>query len=71
MNEIDFPGETEFLRDHPGMSISPSRNKGLILKGVFWFSAKCENGPLLEDSFNLKILIPEKFPNEIPKVEEI
>jgi len=71
MSEIDLFGETEFLKDHPNMSICPSKNKGLTLKGIFSFSAKWKDGPEIEDSFNLKILIPEKFPNELPKVAEI
>jgi hypothetical protein len=68
---MDLFGETQFLKDQPGMSILPSKNKGLILNGVFSFFANWGNGPEIEDSYNLKILISERFPKELPKVEEI
>lgn len=71
MSKIDLFGETEFLKDHPEMSICPSKNNGLIIKGILNFSAKWGDGPEIEDSFNLKILIPEKFPKELPKVIEL
>jgi hypothetical protein len=67
---IDMFGEIQFLKDHPDMSILPSKKKDLILIGVFSFSSKRENGPEVEDSYNLKISIPERFPKELPKVEE-
>jgi len=70
MTEFDLFGVTDFLNDHPGMSIFPSRNKCLIFKGVFSFSAKWKNGTEIEDSYNLQISIPEEFPDELPKVTE-
>lgn len=52
------------------MSIGPSRDSILIVKGVFSFSAKPREGREIIDSYQIEILMPAAFPAAIPKVFE-
>lgn len=60
-----------FIRDYPEMSIAPSRIPATVLKGVFSFTARPNGGVEISDSYHLHIIVPETFPEEIPKVTEI
>ena len=60
----------QFLNDYPFMSLKPTKDNSLILKGDFQFIAKSKDGPEINDSFKLKIEIPLGFPKKIPKVWE-
>lgn len=61
----------QFLSDYPFMAVRPTTGDSLIIKGNFQFIAKSEDGPEIEDNFDLKIEIPSGFPKKIPKVWEI
>jgi hypothetical protein len=63
-------GVLEFLKDYPGMSIGPSREGELILKGNFRFKANLRNGPVIEDSYTLEISITDRLPLVLPSVKE-
>lgn len=64
-------GILDFLRDYPGMTIGPSGESDIILKGIFKFKAAVKELPEIEDSYSLLIRIPSKFPFHIPIVEEV
>jgi hypothetical protein len=68
---IDQQGVVDFLRDYPGMTIAPSIEDHFILKGIFKFKAAVKGLPEIEDSYNLVIRIPSKFPFHLPIVEEV
>lgn len=61
----------QFLDDYPGMSIVPYFYAGICLRGKFSFKAIFSDGEVVIDSYNLEILVPEKFPQELPRVKEI
>ncbi len=67
----DKHGITRFLKDYPGMIISPSRSTDMQLKGHFTFSAKPKDGTEICDAYHLHISIPQIFPKRIPKVTEV
>lgn len=61
----------QFLIDYPKMAIVPSREDGLIISGMFTFSAS-QNGSLtISDEYHLKIHISNMFPKTIPVVYEL
>lgn len=64
-------GLSYFLKDYPEMQVVPSRTKSLVVRGTFSFIGKTEQGPELADSFELEIIIPDRFPFFLPKVKEI
>lgn len=62
---------SQFLHDYPGMSTAPcSLDTGVCLRGKFRFKAEVSGGDEIDDSYKLKIVVPEKFPQALPKVEE-
>ena len=63
-------GLEQFLREHPQMSIAPSRESGTVAQGIVSFSARSRNGPEISDSFELRVLVPEGFPAKMPLVTE-
>ena len=71
MNLIERCKLPTFLANYPGISIAPSRDASITLIGTFNFSAQISAGLTINDSYLLKIVIPSKFPKDIPKVEEI
>ena len=67
----DKYGIEKFMIDYPDMYISPSREPGIIMQGIFAFTATPVDGIKMTDKYNLKITIPEIFPKEVPKVNEL
>lgn len=63
-------GLTEFLTQYPAMALRPSSEKGLRLKGRFAFIAEHHDYGKVSDSYNLEILIPDMFPQDLPTVRE-
>lgn len=53
------------------MSIQPSRQNCIILQGKFDFTAKMVSNKNISDTYSLKIIIPNNYPVEIPKVYEL
>jgi hypothetical protein len=62
---------SQFLRDYPGMSTAPCSVAGVLLRGKFWFKANVSGSYEIVDSYNLEIIVPDKFPHALPKVKEI
>ena len=60
----------QFLDDYPGMSTAPSSDADLCLRGKFRFNAGVSGSEEIEDCYKLEIIVPEKFPQDLPKVKE-
>ena len=60
-----------FLDEYPFMSIAPSRDSGTCLRGKLYFKGIIASGKKIEDVYRLEIILPDKFPKELPKVKEI
>jgi hypothetical protein len=60
-----------FLAAQPFMSLQPSAGGIIVLEGDFSFSAVFDGQPQMEDRYALRIVIPQKFPAELPEVSEI
>lgn len=61
----------QFLDDYPGMSTAPYSHAGTCLRGKFKFKAVISGSDEIEDNYKLEIIVPEKFPQALPKVKEI
>jgi len=61
---------SQFLDDYPGMSTAPCPDAGICLRGKFRFKANVSSSDEIEDSFKLEIIVPDKFPQALPKVKE-
>ncbi|MBU2646979.1 hypothetical protein KKI24_19885 [bacterium] len=61
---------SQFLCDYPGMSTAPSSDTGVCLRGKFRFKADVSGSDEIVDSYNLEIVVPDKFPRALPKVKE-
>ncbi len=70
MKSKDKLGVMQFLKDYPGMSIGPSRDSSTVLRGLFSFLAKPIGEIEIADSYQLEIVIYEKFPWVLPRVVE-
>lgn len=64
-------GLREFLITYPRMAVKPARDECLVLEGMFDFSATSEQHACITDTYDLRILIPSKFPQDPPTVFEI
>ena len=60
----------QFLDDYPRMSTAPYFDAGVCLRGKFHFKAGVSGSEEIEDSYKLEIIVPEKFPQALPKVKE-
>lgn len=60
----------QFLDDYPGMSTAPCSDAGVYLCGKFRFKANMFGGEEIEDNYKLEIIVPDKFPQSLPKVKE-
>lgn len=60
----------QLLKDYPRMNVQPSRDSLLILEGIFDFSAQPEGKPEITDFYQLKIVVTNLFPQNIPVVIE-
>jgi hypothetical protein len=60
----------EFVTAYPGMRLWPQQDSGLGFKGFLAFTAAGSGIPEVTDEYELTILVPSKFPREIPRVRE-
>ena len=70
MRELALIGMTQFLREYPGMSTAPCQGTGICLRGQFEFTANRFGFDEIRDSYELKIIVPENFPQTLVRVEE-
>ncbi|WYD82285.1 MAG: hypothetical protein V8K32_07815 [Candidatus Electrothrix gigas] len=61
---------SQFLSDYPGISTAPCSDAGVCLRGKFRFKADVSGSDEIEDSYKLEIVVPDKFPQALPKVKE-
>jgi len=61
----------QFLDDYPGMSTAPYSGEGVCLRGEFIFRARISGNEEIEDNYNLEIIVPSKYPQALPKVNEV
>ena len=64
-------GLSRFLDDYPGMSTAPCLDAGVCLRGKFRFTASVSGSNVIEDFYVLEIIVPDGFPQALPKVKEI
>ena len=62
---------TNFLKSQPMMTLRPTRSKAKIIEGSFEFTVVNEQEEKTEDRYNLQILIPQSFPNDLPEIYEL
>lgn len=68
---MNVAGVSELLKNYPSLVIDPASNKDeLLITGEVRFNCKFKDLPKIEDSYFVKIIIPEGFPKEIPEVYE-
>ena len=70
MGGLASTGVYEFLRRYPGMSTAPWQDAGVCLRGKFEFAANRPGYDEIRDSYELKIIVPESYPQTLPQVEE-
>lgn len=70
MGVLALDSLSQFLSDYPGMSTTPYSDAGVCLRGKFRFKASVPGCDEIDDFYKLEIVIPEKFPQAIPKVKE-
>jgi len=58
------------LQRHPGLSIVPGTNSGLLLEGALSFKARTSDDVEIADTYHLQISVPPNFPQRIPIVRE-
>lgn len=61
---------SRFLQIYPGMRVQPSTKREVRLQGEFAFAADHENGPPIEDAYELTITVSEWYPDDLPVIEE-
>jgi hypothetical protein len=64
-------GLRPFLDAYPGMRVRPSPAGMIRLEGEFDFRADHEDGPVIVDTYHLRIDVPHQFPDELPRTLEI
>ncbi len=65
------PGLHQFLTDYPGMTIRPTTGSDLVMHGKFSFSAQPDSGVEITDTYHLRIVVPQAFPCDLPRVTEL
>lgn len=71
MISADFIADLEeFLREYPGMVVKSTSTRDICIEGVFTFSTEYKNLGRIEDSYELRFIVSQQFPELIPKVYE-
>lgn len=60
-----------FLEEQPMMNLTPVFDGATILNGLFEFRRTYQNRDLIHDSYELRITIPEIYPEVLPMFEEL
>jgi hypothetical protein len=63
-------GLFEFLSNQNLMSIKTTERKSIVVEGEYYFNSFYKN-ITIEDSYQLRIRIPDKYPNELIQVWEL
>ena len=70
MQNLQSIGLEEFLRDYPGMRLTPIKSNDLIVVGNFRFTARYKDLQETDDSYSIEIAVSNTFPRAVPKVKE-
>lgn len=66
---------SSFLDKNYGMHIIPAigKNELLTMEGVYSINHKADfnDAPVINDSYNLRIVLPSKYPKELPIINEL
>ena len=60
----------DLLHDQPNLRVLPLVDSNLRLAGTFTFSAAAPGSERINDSYEIQITIPKRFPAELPAVQE-
>jgi hypothetical protein len=60
----------EVLKTYPGLRVLPVANGQLSLAGKLTFSADAPGHERIDDTYELRISVPSKFPDDLPSVRE-
>ncbi len=60
-----------FLKEQPMMNLTPVSNGAIIINGLFEFTRTYQNRDLIHDSYELRITIPENYPEVLPLFQEL
>lgn len=61
----------ELLQKHAGLAVQPKQGEELVVAGRLSFRAENKMYGAVEDSFDLEITVPRRFPSELPAVREV
>ncbi len=56
---------------YPHMVVRPAAGRNLVIVGTFRFSAQPSSGIEITDSYNLRLYVPDNFPQNLPEVTEV
>lgn len=68
-SENDY-GLSQFLYENPGMSLVPTNDINISIRGTYELYAKYNGGDELSDTYHLLIVLDKRFPRELPIVYE-
>jgi len=61
----------EALRRYPGLSLQPANGSEVRLRGEIEFIARYPEHSEIEDTYDIEIRIPKKFPGQLPTAVEV
>jgi len=61
----------KFLCEYRGMDVCPVNGTDLRIEGLFDFTAKTIDHEEITGSFRIRIVVPAKFPQDLPVVDEL
>ena len=68
LKKIDL---SQFRQEQPSLRTKPSNYDGLVLEGLFFLNAQVNNHPKINESFHLRIQIPNTYPKKMIEVREL
>ena len=60
----------DFLQEHPGMSLAPSRTAKTVLSGQFSFRRTYHGANEISETYEVRVSVDEDFPKSPPIIEE-
>ncbi len=70
MTWLEELGVRDFLAHHSTLRITQLNDDFVELKGTYELYAQFENGQIIDQVIDLKIVIPSNYPNDVPTVYE-
>ena len=63
-------GVGPLLQKYRGLAICPNGSTGLVLAGTLAFSAHHADNEPIHDSYDVKVVVPDTFPTDLPAVRD-